>query len=766
MGACNFATRKLLSRYRAFVTPAAASILLMVALGQPAARATTYALLIGVSDYHNEKITKLKGPRNDVTLMWRILKKRGFSTEHMTILADGLPTGADYPKSIGDPTRARIMDSFAALGRSATAGDLVVIYYSGHGSEQPVHDLDQDPERDNLDQVMLPIDAGNYDPVSKSIRNGIVDDEIGKALDKIREHGADVWVIIDACHAGSMTRGTVDGDGIAVRGVDPQVLGVPPPAPVAASTRTDPRGWRVASRKSNAGSLVGFFAVDSSREAVERPFEEFDKPMIGNGPDRRDGVFTFFFYRALTDPTQFSTYRELAQQIVGKMQSSSLSPPALPSFDGDLDRPVLGIGRAPEPAAWQVKVEGGTVEVPAGALHGISENTVLKLAASPQTDAPELARATVTTADPARSVARLDAPLPSSAPQAIWARVAVPGISFALTVAEPPAKEVANDAVRRLIDEVKAQSTVLNKGAITWIAADGTAEVRLRAYGDRIWLLPADGEWVREDFQQQNPRLKRYPLSPSYLVTAPTSATDLANALHRIAKARNMVRLAEAADPEKGGEAFLKAVKVSAERLPSPGADRNPERDCPSLSKLSQHDLALAKEFNTRLPQPVFHCDLIRISVQNTGRRDVDVNLSYIGATSGITPLGAECQATVPPGGRLNRSFWVRTWDKQKHVPDSIGLEHVVITAVEQKDGIQSNLCFIQDAVRGIREGTRGTPEPRPGRAGWLLGALREAALAPSGTRGVEIAEEENAPDPAGAAMYLINLQVTPPDSP
>lgn len=765
MGACNFAARKLLSRSRAFVTHAAASILLMVALGQPAARATDYALLIGVSDYADGNIPKLKGPRNDVTLMWRVLKKRGFATEHMTVLADGLLPGEDFPKSIDKPTRSRILESFAALGRRATAGDLVVIFYSGHGSEQPVHDLDQDPERDNLDQVMLPIDAGNYDPASKSIRNGIVDDDIGAALDTIREHGADVWVIIDACHAGSMTRGPVDG--VAVRGVDPRVLGVPPPPPVATPTRTDPRGWRVASRKPNAGSLVGFFAVDSAREAIERPFDEFDKPMIGDDLDRRVGVFTYFIYRALTDPRQFSTYRELAQQIVWKMQSSNLPPPPPPSFDGDLDRPVLGIGSAPEPAAWQVKLAGDKVEVPAGALHGITENTVLRLAASPQPDAAELARATVTTADPARSVAHLDAPLPSGTPTAIWARVAVPAVSFALTVAEPPATDMANDAVRRLIEEVKAQSMLSNKGAISWIAGGGAAEVRLRASGDRIWILPADGEWVQEDSRQHDPRLKYYPLTPSYPVSTPASATDIADALHRIAKARNMVRLAEAADPEHGGETFLKAVKVTAERLPSPGADRNPERDCPSLAKLSQQDLGRAEEFNTRLPQPVFHCDLIRISVQNTGRRDVDVNLSYIGATSGITPLGPECTVPVPPGGRLNRSFWVSTWDKRTRAPDSIGLEHVVITAVEQKDGIQSNLCFIQDAVRGATEGSTRAPAPRPGRAGWLLGALREAALAPSGTRGVEVLEEDdNSPDPAGAGMYLINLEVTPPANP
>ena len=102
---------------------------------------------------------------------------------------------------------------------------------SGHGTEQPVRNNNQDAERGNLDQVMLPLDAGAYDRATETIKNGIVDDEIGAALDKIRARGADVWVVVDACHAGSMTRGVFEG--LAVRGIDSSRLGVPPAPPSA-----------------------------------------------------------------------------------------------------------------------------------------------------------------------------------------------------------------------------------------------------------------------------------------------------------------------------------------------------------------------------------------------------------------------------------------------------------------------------------------------------------------------------------------------------
>src|SRR5258708_418080 len=168
--------------------------------------------------------------------MWRLLtEKRGFDAANVTVLADRLKDKAGeprFPKVNGEPKRDAILKAFAALAETAKSGDLVLIFYSGHGTEQPVKNTSQNPERGNMDQVMLPTDAGDYDAKTQTVRNGIVDDEIGAALDKIRDKNADVWVVIDACHAGSMTRGLIDGT--AGRGVGPAPVGIPsaprPPA--------------------------------------------------------------------------------------------------------------------------------------------------------------------------------------------------------------------------------------------------------------------------------------------------------------------------------------------------------------------------------------------------------------------------------------------------------------------------------------------------------------------------------------------------------
>ncbi len=735
-------------------------------LGSSASLADNHALLIGAADYQNPNINKLKGPPNDVTLMWRLLTKRGFDPGNITVLADGLKDKAGeprFPKVNGEPKRDAIMAAFAALADKAKSGDLVLIFYSGHGTEQPVKDLSQDPESNNLDQVMLPTDAGDYDSKTKTVRNGIVDDEIGAALDHIRDKNADVWVVIDACHAGSMTRGVIDGT--AVRGVEPARLGIPPAPPrVAAEKEQAPKSWPFPS-KSARGSLVGFFAVDSSREAIERAYEEFDTPMIGEGANRRAGVFTYFLWRALSDGNhKVSRYQDLARLINSEMRKSENPPSAMPTFDGDLNRPFLTGGAVPSNPVWQVEVDGDKATIPAGSLHGLAANTVLRLSAVP--DGPEWAKATVTKAEAIRSTADIAKPIPGERPAILWASVLVPSVSFQLTVAEPPADELADPAVRKFIEDVKKAAAM---GAIEWVPAQTTTQpqLRLRVYDGRAWILPGDGDWIRKDLQEKNSKLKIYPLTPSVAIqpeSAGNSAAELAIKLHSRARAANLVRVAQSwneALQEQGG---VRNILVTAERSGVVAEKRDPYRDC--TKENSPQDYGAASPLDEKIIGSAYHCDMIKVTIQNTGQRALDVNVSYIDAGGGIQHLfnkpGDDCTFTLPAGeGKAFRSAMVSTWQGGKGgSPDTIGREHIVVTAVEQKDRIQSEICFDQAAVRGVGEGKGG---PSSGTAGSLLKALRNAALAPATTRGLGGAViEKDSDDAPEASAAVFSFEVTP----
>jgi hypothetical protein len=737
----------------------------LLCLSAAPSMAANYALLIGAADYQNPNINKLKGPPNDVTLMWRLLtEKRGFDPQNITVLADGLADKAGeprFPRLDGAPKHDAILKAFSLLAEQAKSGDLVMIFYSGHGTQQPVKDANKDPERDNLDQVMLPTDAGDYDPKTKTVLNGIVNDEIGAALDKIRDKNADVWVMIDACHAGSMTRGLVDGTGTAVRGVEPARLGIPPatPRPAATARSPAPESWSFPS-KSARGSLVGFFAVDSSREAIERAYEEFDAPMIGKGADLRAGVFTYFLYRALSDGKhKVSRYQDLARLIVAEMRKSENPPSAMPTFDGDLNRPFLAGGIAPPNPVWQVEVDGDKVVVPAGTLHGLAANTVLKLSASP--DGPEWAKATVTKAEAIRSVALLEKPAAGERPATVWASIAQPSVSFRLTVAEPPAEELADPAARKFIEDVKAAANV---GAIEWVSPQAAAQLRLRVYEGKVWILPADGEWIRKDLQERDPRLKIYSLTPSVSIRAESaeiSVRELARKLYSRARADNLVRVAQSWNEALADQGASKNIRVTAERLVQGGSNNDPHRECPD----SPQNYKVVSSFEEKSVPPIFHCDVIKVTIKNTGPHDLDMNVSYVDAGGGITTLNARkgdhCTFTLPAGaGEAVRYAMVRTWQGGKGgSPDTVGREHIVVTAIEQKDGIESDLCFNQETVRSVGEPQRG---PTRGTAGSLLKTLRDASLAPAATRGGGAVIEKESDDAPEASAAVFSFEVTP----
>src|ERR1700730_847743 len=103
----------------------------LLGLGAGPSAAANHALLIGAADYQNPNINKLKGPPNDVTLMWRLLtEKRGFDPANIIVLADGLKDKAGqprFPKIDGEPKRDAILKAFAALAETAKSGDLVMV---------------------------------------------------------------------------------------------------------------------------------------------------------------------------------------------------------------------------------------------------------------------------------------------------------------------------------------------------------------------------------------------------------------------------------------------------------------------------------------------------------------------------------------------------------------------------------------------------------------------------------------------------------------
>jgi len=124
-----------------------------------------------------------------------------FTADRITLLAD-LPKEEVVP-----PTRANIVRAFQRLAEVAGPADQVVIFLAGHGSQQPANDAPDNFEPDGLDEIFLPADVAGWNKTVGQVENAIIDDEIHAWVMAIRAKGAFVWVIVDACHAGTMTRG-------------------------------------------------------------------------------------------------------------------------------------------------------------------------------------------------------------------------------------------------------------------------------------------------------------------------------------------------------------------------------------------------------------------------------------------------------------------------------------------------------------------------------------------------------------------------------
>ncbi len=151
------------------------------------------ALLVGVSNYSTESgWTNIHGS-NDVDLIYPTLKKQGFTIKKLT------------EKSA---TAHNIRHALSSLSMSCTKGDYVYVHFSCHG--QPFEDNNGD-EEDGWDESVIPYDAcKTYLKNKYEGNNHITDDELHAYFMKIRkaigEEGY-LCAVIDACHAGGMSRG-------------------------------------------------------------------------------------------------------------------------------------------------------------------------------------------------------------------------------------------------------------------------------------------------------------------------------------------------------------------------------------------------------------------------------------------------------------------------------------------------------------------------------------------------------------------------------
>lgn len=153
---------------------------------------TIHALLIGINKYAPlSNVKPLSGCVNDISAMAQFLRKQYHDNElKITSLSD------EYA------TKEKILDTFHSHlcnTNKVKKGDIVLFYFSGHGSQARTPSEFAAFDSTRIDETLV-----CYDSRLPGLQD-IADKEIAVLLSRIRQD-AEIVVIIDACHAGSITR--------------------------------------------------------------------------------------------------------------------------------------------------------------------------------------------------------------------------------------------------------------------------------------------------------------------------------------------------------------------------------------------------------------------------------------------------------------------------------------------------------------------------------------------------------------------------------
>lgn len=171
--------------------------LLLLTLCAVAAQAEDRALLIGVGQYRDRGMgADLPGIELDIGVMKEVAEHLGFRPAATRVLLHEQATLAAVRQAL---------QQWLVEGTSAT--DRVLLYYSGHGTQLPDEDGDED---DGLDEAWALHDMAPAHRQGRATLDGVLlDDELAETLARIPSR--QVVVLVDACHSGTSTRSFLGG---------------------------------------------------------------------------------------------------------------------------------------------------------------------------------------------------------------------------------------------------------------------------------------------------------------------------------------------------------------------------------------------------------------------------------------------------------------------------------------------------------------------------------------------------------------------------
>lgn len=270
--------------------------------------AEKHALIIAISEYGKETGWKSINSANDIPLIKEVLHKQNFKDENILILQDAAAT------------KTGIETALEQLFSKIKRGDIVMIHYSGHG--QQIWD-DNGDEADGLNETLVPYNAKVDTRDGYMGENHFRDDQMEEIILNFRNKlGKDgqLFILLDSCHSGSMTR----GPGI-VRGGEPPLV---------------PENWQPPQQQSRGFSQSkrsGYFNNIEEASDGLAPFVMISGASAHelNYEYKNNGSLSYAFSQSMAQLRENQSYQQLFADIKSKMQM--IAPRQNPVIEGDID---------------------------------------------------------------------------------------------------------------------------------------------------------------------------------------------------------------------------------------------------------------------------------------------------------------------------------------------------------------------------------------------------------------------------------------------
>ncbi|CDP87106.1 MULTISPECIES: caspase family protein [Mycolicibacterium] len=268
------------------------------------------AVLIGVNRYRIPG-NDLRGCVPDVKNMAKLLQQQyEFDADDISVITDF------------KATKEAIETAVTGLIGGARRGDVLLLHYSGHGSNVPD---DNGDESDDRDEILCPTDLDWNDPLR--------DDWLRTVFDGLAA-GVSLTVITDSCHSGTVTRALE-----------------PPDAPVI--ERYLPSPWDLAAVESGRGLTGTTRGVRRHKPAADVVHVDIPEVLIsGCRADQTSadaaiaggfaGALTYNLVEAVTESRTPLSYRELHDQTCAKLKRGRYEQvPQLEGSEERLEQPFL-----------------------------------------------------------------------------------------------------------------------------------------------------------------------------------------------------------------------------------------------------------------------------------------------------------------------------------------------------------------------------------------------------------------------------------------